>query len=480
MRASGLSGKTDEEQVNTFIYIIGSQAEDILLSFGLTDGDSKKFLLVMEFDNYFVIRRNVIYERAMFNSRKQEEGEPVDTFITSLYALAEHCNFGALHDELIRDRIVVGKTVKQVITEPDNNAANFLGAVSANVTFNDAKNSSKRWSAEVAVNEMNSLLPVDQVFCGPSKNKLQTKGMFRGELVYLQERKFETIYVVNGLAQPLLSLLACEYLGLVRRINHVENQTKLQPTQEFAKLFSGLGTINEPYDIKLEDDAVPFAIHTPRRVPIPLLSNLKKQLDDMVLQGVIEPVDKPTDWCAPMVITSKKNGDIRVCVELTRLNKFVKRERHPMPSVEHTLGQLTGAKIFSKLDANSGFWQIKLTEESKLLTTFITPFGRFCYNRLPFGITSAPQHYQKRMSSIVRGLEGILCQMDDILVWGSSVNEHDKRLRLVLQLLQISGVTLNDAKCQFGVQRIKFLVHILDEDGVHTDGDRIIAIINME
>lgn len=77
-----------------------------------------------------------------------------------------------------------------------------------------------------------------------------------------------------------------------------------------------------------------------------------------------------------------------------------------MPSVEHTLGQVTGAKIFSKLDANSGFWQIKLTEESKLLTTFITPFGRYCYNRLPFGITSAPEHYQKRMSNIVRGLEG--------------------------------------------------------------------------
>ncbi|XP_055913692.1 uncharacterized protein LOC129947228 [Eupeodes corollae] len=266
MRASGLSGKTDEEQVNTFIYIMGSQAEDILLSFGLTDGDSKKFLLVMEkFDNYFVIRRNVIYERAMFNSRKQEEGEPVDTFITSLYALAEHCNFGALHDELIRDRIVVGvrdhklseklqmdnaltlekavqharqseavkrqlrdlagdsqgkavdfvastskssydrhqkqvpvtvnvkifvhgdvggaqKTVKQVIAEPDNNAANFLGAVSANVTFNDAKNRSKRWSAEVAVNEFytpgKDLIAADALSRQPlhvkdSENKLE-------------------------------------------------------------------------------------------------------------------------------------------------------------------------------------------------------------------------------------------------------------------------------------------------------------------
>ena len=91
----------------------------------------------------------------------------------------------------------------------------------------------------------------------------------------------------------------------------------------------------------------------------------------------------------------KSNGHVRICVDMSKLNESVKRGRMVLPSVEHTLAQLQGAGIFSKLDANSGFWQIPLSNESALLTTFITPFGRFCYNRLPFGITSAPELFQK-------------------------------------------------------------------------------------
>ena len=89
-----------------------------------------------------------------------------------------------------------------------------------------------------------------------------------------------------------------------------------------------------------------------------------------------------------------------------------------LPSVEQTLAQLRGATVFSKLDANSGFWQIELTKESSLLTTFITPFRRYCFNRLPFGITSAPEYFQKRMSEILQGMEGVVCLIDDILVYG--------------------------------------------------------------
>ena len=89
-----------------------------------------------------------------------------------------------------------------------------------------------------------------------------------------------------------------------------------------------------------------------------------------------------------------------------------------LPSVEQTLAQLGGAIVFSKLDANSGFWQIELTKESSLLTTFITPFGRYCFNRLPFGITSASEYFQKRMSEILQGIEGVVCLIDDVLVYG--------------------------------------------------------------
>ena len=108
-QASGLKDKDDEAQVNTLIYSMGDEAEDILRSFGLSEEDSKKYdTVVAKFESHFVKRRNVIFERAKFNMRKQKEGEAVDTFVTALYTLAEYCEYGALHDQMIRDRIVVG------------------------------------------------------------------------------------------------------------------------------------------------------------------------------------------------------------------------------------------------------------------------------------------------------------------------------------------------------------------------------------
>ena len=111
--------------------------------------------------------------------------------------------------------------------------------------------------------------------------------------------------------------------------------------------------------------------------------------------GVISKIDEPTDWCSGMVVVPKPNDGVRICVDLTRLNRHVKRERHILPSVDHVMAQIGDAKIFSKLDANSGFWQIELAPESAKLTTFITPYGRYKFNRLPFGISSAPEFFQK-------------------------------------------------------------------------------------
>ena len=124
--------------------------------------------------------------------------------------------------------------------------------------------------------------------------------------------------------------------------------------------------------------------------------------------GVIRKVTEPTPWCAGMVVVPKKSGKVRICVDLKPLNEGVLRETFPIPPVDDTLAQLSGATIFSKVDANSGFWQIPLAEESQLLTTFITPQGRYCFQKLPFGISSAPELYQRRMSQILTGLEGVL------------------------------------------------------------------------
>lgn len=169
-----------------------------------------------------------------------------------------------------------------------------------------------------------------------------------------------------------------------------------------------------------------------------------------------------------MVVVPKKSGTVRICVDLKPLNESVMRETHPLPKVDDNLAQLAGASIVSKLDENSGFWQIPLTEKSRLLTTFITPF------------IMPPEHFQKRMSTILEGLEGILCQIDDILIFGSDQKQHDGRLVAALQHIQEVGITRNAEKCEFSQSQLTFLGHIVDKHGVRADPSRIAAIKEMK
>ena len=168
-----------------------------------------------------------------------------------------------------------------------------------------------------------------------------------------------------------------------------------------------------------------------------------------------------------------------MCVDLTRLNEYVQRENHPLPSVDLTLGKLADAKYFTKLDANSGFWQIKLAESSRPLTTFITPWGRYCFNVLPYGISSGSEKFQKCMSRILEGLEGVECNIDDVLVHAPTIELHDYRLQKVLERLSEAGVTLNIDKCTFRVPKIKFLGNVVSANGIEVDPDKVAAVVNL-
>ena len=284
---------------------------------------------------------------------------------------------------------------------------------------------------------------------------------------------------MRGLKNNLLGLPALTALKLVQRVESIYSSLA-DVKKEFPQVFSGLGNFGEPYTIKLKEDAKPYALYTPRNVPIPLRGKVLDELNRMESLGVISKVSDPTEWCAGMVVVPKKSGDVRICVDLKALNESVMRETHPIPKVDDTLAQLSGAALFTKLDVNNGFWQIPLSEESGLLTTFITPFGRYAFNKLPFGISSAPEIFQRRMNCILEGLEGVVCQMDDILVFGEDEGEHCERLVKVLKRLESVHVTLNPSKCEFSKTTIKFLGHIIDCNGVKADPDKTKAITEME
>ena len=304
-----------------------------------------------------------------------------------------------------------------------------------------------------------SLIHSDCHLSGPSQYQLQVTGKFTATLKYGTKEANENIFIVKKLQRALLGRPGIESSNLIARINSLQDDKSVTM---YPNLFKGLGTITGEYHISLQEGAKPFTLSTPRRVALPLMPKVKQELKRMEAMGVITRVEQPTDWCAGIVVVPKPNRSLRICVDLTKLYENVRQERHILPSVDHILAQLSDATVFTKLDANAGFWQIKLPEESTLYTTFITPFGRYCFKRLPFGITSAPKFFQKKMSAILTNLDGVVCMIDDILIYGRNQEEHDKRLSDVLNKLQQAGVTLNKEKCKFSTSCVQFLGQQVD------------------
>ena len=308
---------------------------------------------------------------------------------------------------------------------------------------------------------------------GAGNNDLKVMGYINATLTYKENEIQEKLFILKDQKYPLLGRLACSKLKLISRVDHIHDKPDF--IKEFPDLFKGLGKLETPYEISLTPDARPTCIFAPRKIPHPLKPKVKEEIDKMINQGIISPVTEPTTWCSGIVVVPKQNGDVRICVDLTQLNKAVRREIHPMNSVDESLAKLAQSKIFTKLDAKSGFWQIPLSEKSRQYTTFITPFGRFQFNRLPFGISSASEVFQRSMSRILGDMEGIVCHMDDILIHAPDIETHNQRVRAVLTKLQKAGLTLNE-KCEFSRDSVRFLGHVIDRNGIHMDPEKLKAI----
>ena len=289
---------------------------------------------------------------------------------------------------------------------------------------------------------------------------LKTLGQFKAKLQHRGKVHLQTIVVIQGDYEALLGREAGCALGLVARI-----QAVLTGTMQTS-----------PVNIRLRSGVAPLCVTSARKVPYPLRDAVKSELERMEKTGVIRSVTEPTDWCSPMVAVKKKSGDVRICVDLKHLNKAVCREHYTLPSLDDIAPKLKNSKLFSKLDAASGFWQIPLDESSQLLTTFMTPHGRFAFCRMPFGITSAPEIFQRKMVEILSGLDGVEVLMDDILIHGTDLAQHDERLKKCLHRLKEKGVHLNDAKCQYRKKSLCYFGCIISGDGIRPDPSKVQAI----
>ncbi|CAK1554172.1 unnamed protein product [Leptosia nina] len=239
--------------------------------------------------------------------------------------------------------------------------------------------------------------------------------------------------------QSLLGRKSCERLGLIKRIQSIK-------LDNYGDVFKGLGCLPGEHHIVVDRSVQPVVCAS-RKIPFGMRDVLSKELKKMEELHVIKKVDYPTKWVHPLVLAAKKNNGVRICLDPRELNRAVQRAHFQLPTLTEMAAKLHGAKFFSVLDANSGFWAIKLDRESADLCTFATPFGRYQFLRLPFGINSASEVFHGKMRQLLEDLEGVDNFVDDIIVWGSNKQEHDLRLKALLERARLINLKFNKDKC---------------------------------
>ena len=268
--------------------------------------------------------------------------------------------------------------------------------------------------------------------------------------------------------------LKCVYTVNKQKVTSKEKEL-LENNKE---VFEGLGCLPGEYKIRLQANATPV-IHATRKVPVALKKRLKAELDRLCKLDVMEKTEGPTEWVQSLVIVEKPNGDLRLCMDPNDLNKVILREHRHLPHKSEIFAEMAGAQYFTKLDASQGFYNIKLDKDSSKLCTVNTPFGRYSFKRLPFGINCAPEVFQNKMEQLLENIEGVRVFVDDIVIWGCSEKEHDDRLKQVIERVKKSGLKLNRKKCEFKKSDITYLGEKIGVHGNQPDPEKVKAVVNM-
>ncbi|XP_064464258.1 uncharacterized protein K02A2.6-like [Ornithodoros turicata] len=318
-----------------------------------------------------------------------------------------------------------------------------------------------------------------------SRKPIPVLGVFTAKVAFGERQTTGHFHVVRQESAVLgLDLLQALDISLeiatreCHQVQAMNADTVPQYALKFPALFSSrLGMVKGfVLKIKVKPSVTPVQQKL-RHLPIAIRHKVSTELQRLEEAGVIERIDA-SEWVSPVVVAWRKTGEIRLCVDLRRPKEAVVIDSHPLPHPEEIFHQLSGARAFSKLDLSSAYHQLPLAEESRNLTAFITHEGLFRYTRVCFSLSSAAAAFQKMMMCVLKDCAGTLNYLDDVLVFGTTQEQHDRNLDQVLSRLMSCGLTLNLKKCVFSVQSIKFLGHTVSDKGIHPDEDTMQAIMD--
>ena len=254
------------------------------------------------------------------------------------------------------------------------------------------------------------------------------------------------LYVAETPGPVILGLPTSRDLNLVTLNCAVTKGVTINSTDDLKRAypdrFQGIGNFEGHFHITTDPDVTPV-VHAPRRCPIALKDEIERELDTMEEMGVISQVSKPTDWVSSLVYTRKSSGRLRICLDPKDLNRTIKRPHYHTRTLEEITHKLAGATVFSKLDARHGYWSVSLDEESSMKTTFNSPFGRYRFLRLPFGLNLSHDVFQERMDLILEQCPGTISIADDVGVFGHTEEEHNANLHQLIQAAQKHGLVFN-------------------------------------
>ncbi|CAM4553043.1 unnamed protein product [Caretta caretta] len=240
-------------------------------------------------------------------------------------------------------------------------------------------------------------------------------------------------------------------------------------------MFSAIPGLTERAYHSIEtDNAHPIKVQ-PYRVSPQAKTAIEREIQDMLLMGVIRP--SGSAWTSPVVLVPKPHGEISFCVDYRKLNAITRPDNYPMPRTDEILEKLGRAQFISTLDLTKGYWQVPLDESSKERSAFTTHVGLYEFNVLPFGLWNAPATFQRLIDGLLVGLgEYAVTYLDDVAIFSDSWAEHLEHLQKVFERIRAAGLTVKAKKCQIGLNRMTYFGHQVGQGTINPLQTKVDAI----